>query len=164
MPRSDFWVSCGYSLLGKNEEGHLIVTDAFLRHLLQRPEVAPISTSCAFELAMHERLLLTPRCEIDALTLSAFKDSDAADNYAVWLRFRARLLALPTLEASYLALFRGEGVDVAPVLVQQLTQVLLRHVLGASATALEAPRTSGARSTTTVRRTSFRSTSCRWAQ
>jgi len=137
-PRSDFWVSCGYSLLGKNEEGHLIVTDAFLRHLLQRPEVAPISTSCAFELAMHERLLLTPRCEIDALALSAFKDCDAADNYAVWLRFRDRLLAFPTLEASYLALFQGEGVDVAPVLVHQITQVLLRHVLGAEATALEA--------------------------
>jgi hypothetical protein len=37
-----------------------------------------------------------------------------------------------------MALFQGEGVDVAPVLVQQLTQVLLRHVLGADATALEA--------------------------
>jgi hypothetical protein len=31
-----------------------------------------------------------------------------------------------------LALFQGEGVDVAPILVQQLTQILLRHVLAAS--------------------------------
>jgi hypothetical protein len=48
----------------------------------------------------------------------------------VWLRFRDKLLAKPTLEASYMALFQGEGVDVAPVLVQQLTQILLRHVMG----------------------------------
>jgi hypothetical protein len=137
-PHSDFWVSCGYPLLGKNNEGHLIVTDDFLRHLLQRPEVAPISTSCAFELAIHERLLIEPRCDITPAELGVIQDPDAADNYAVWLRFRARLLALPTLEASYLALFRGEGVDVAPVLVQHMTQVLLRHVLGASATPLEA--------------------------
>lgn len=137
-PHSDFWVSCGYPLLGKNTEGYLIVTDDFLRHLLQRPEVAPISTSCAFELAIHERLLRAPQCDISPAELGAIQDLDAADNYAVWLRFRARLLALPTLEASYLALFRGEGVDVAPVLVQQITQVLLRHVLGAGATALEA--------------------------
>lgn len=135
---SDFWVSCGYPLLGKNSEGHLIVTDDFLRHLLQRPEVAPISTSCAFELAIHERLVMEPRCDITPAELGAIQDRDAADSYAVWLRFRARLLALPTLEASYLALFRGEGVDVAPVLVQHISQVLLRHVLGAGATALEA--------------------------
>jgi hypothetical protein len=47
----------------------------------------------------------------------------------VWLRFRSRLLALPTLEASYLQLFRAD-IDVPPVLVHQLTQVLLRHILG----------------------------------
>jgi hypothetical protein len=55
----------------------------------------------------------------------------------VWARFRQRLLAKPTLEASYLALFQGQGVDVPPLLVQQLTQVLLRHILGSSATALQ---------------------------
>jgi len=35
-------------------------------------------------------------------------------------------------------LFQGEGVDVAPVFVQQLTQIFLRHVLGDKASALEA--------------------------
>jgi Family of unknown function (DUF6352) len=65
------------------------------------------------------------------------QDRDAAENYAVWLRFRARLLARPTLEASYLALFQGDGVDVPPVFVHQLTQVLLRHVLGGQAQALQ---------------------------
>lgn len=129
----DFWPSCGYRLLAQNADGHLVVTDAFLRHLLARPELAPIASSCAGEIALHERLLQTPQREVAPAELSVFQDRVAADNYAVWLRFRARLLAAPTLEASYLALFQGEGVDVAPVLVQQLTQVLLRHVLGHAA-------------------------------
>ena len=129
----DFWPSCGYRLLAQNADGHLVITDDFLRHLLERPEMAPIASSCAAELALHGQLLQAPRREVAQAELAAIKDRDAADNYAVWLRFRARLLAAPTLEASYLALFQGEGVDVAPVLVQQLTQVLLRHVLGHSA-------------------------------
>ncbi len=126
----DFWPSCGYHLLAQNADGHLVVTDDFLRHLLERPEMTPIASSCAAELALHGQLLQAPRREVAQTELAAIKDRDAADNYAVWLRFRARLLAAPTLEASYLALFQGEGVDVAPVLVQQLTQILLRHVLG----------------------------------
>jgi len=129
----DFWPSCGYCLLAQNADGHLVVTDEFLRHLLARPEFAPVASSCAAELALHGQLLQTPQREVAPAELSVFKDRDAADNYAVWLRFRARLLAAPTLEASYLALFQGEGVDVAPLLVQQLTQVLLRHVLGQAA-------------------------------
>jgi hypothetical protein len=90
------------------------------------------------ELALHSRLLETPRMVVSPEQLSGLLDRDVADNYAVWLRFRSRLLAAPTLEASYLALFQGGGVDVAPVLVQQLTQVLLRHVLGPRPSALEA--------------------------
>jgi hypothetical protein len=69
---------------------------------------------------------------VESTDLAAVEDKDAAENYAVWLRFRDKLLAKPTLEASYMALFQGEGVDVAPVLVHQLTQILLRHVVGKS--------------------------------
>jgi hypothetical protein len=42
------------------------------------------------------------------------------------------------VDASYRALFRGQGVDVPPLLVQQLTQIVLRHVLGEEATAMQA--------------------------
>jgi hypothetical protein len=133
-----YWVDCGYSHLGLMADGQLEVTDAFLAWLLQRPELAPVAESCPAELALHALLVQNPRREVTAQELAAFADRDAADNYTVWLRFRARLLAHPTLQAAYMALFQGEGVDVAPVLVQQLTQVLLRHVLGAEATALEA--------------------------
>ncbi len=43
----------------------------------------------------------------------------------------------PSLEAAYVALFRA-GVDVAPVFVHQLTEILLRHILGPGADPLEA--------------------------
>ena len=134
----DFWADSGYRLLQTSPSGQLLVTDDFLRYLLERPEIAPIASSCPAEHALHAQLQEAPRREIAADVLATLADRDAADNYAVWLRFRARLLAQPTLEASYLALFQGTGVDVAPVLVAQLTQVLLRHVLGSGATALEA--------------------------
>ena len=125
----DFWLSSGYALLDRTTDGYLLVTDDYLRHLLGRPEIAPIAASCSAEVALHEGLLQTPRRTVSADELAALQDRDAADNYAVWLRFRARLLAKQTLEASYMALFEGAGVDVPPVLVQQLTQTLLRHVL-----------------------------------
>jgi hypothetical protein len=133
----DFWPSCGHHLLAAQGDHHLVVTDAFLQHLLQRPELAPIATSCAAELALHQRLLDDPRRAVTPPELAALADRDAADNLAVWLRFRDRLVAHPTLEASYLALFQGSGVDVPPVLVHQLTQVLLRQVLGKQPGAME---------------------------
>ncbi len=125
----DFWPNCGYTLLSSNDAGYLIVTDSFLRSMLMRPEMAPVAASCPSEIALHEKLLMDPRRAVPLADLSGLQDRDAADNYAVWVRFRERLLAFPTLEASYTALFQGQGVDVAPVFVQQLTQILLRHVL-----------------------------------
>jgi Family of unknown function (DUF6352) len=134
----NLWPSSGYELLDVDANGHLVVTDAYLRHLLSRPEIAPIPESCTNELALHDSLDKEPRRSVGAAELAGVQDKDAADNYAVWLRFRDKLLAKPTVEASYMALFQGEGVDVAPVLVQQLTQILLQHVLGKSATAMQA--------------------------
>jgi hypothetical protein len=136
-PLRDYWRSCGYGLLESTAEGHLRVTDDFLRSLLERPELAPVAESCESELALHQQLLQNPRTEVDA-QLAGVSDEDARANYAIWLRFRERLLAHPTLEASYVALFRGDGVDVPPMFVHQLTQILLRHVLGAQVPAMQA--------------------------
>jgi hypothetical protein len=135
---NELWPTCGYTLLTPNEAGHLLVTDDFLRFLLERPELAPIASSCRAEIALHDRLLTQPRCEVTSQDLANLQDKDAADNYAVWLRFRQRITTLPTLEASYMAFFQGEGVDVPPLLVQQTTQILLRHVLGKAPTAMQA--------------------------
>ncbi len=133
----DFWPSCGYRLLTANVEGRLLFTDDFLRALLLRPELAPIPDSCAAELVLHERLLAVPCAVVAESDLAPIADADARENYAVWLRFRQRLMDAPSLEATYVALFR-DGVDVAPVLVHQLTAILLRHILGADADPIEA--------------------------
>src|SRR5438105_4892024 len=134
----DFWPSCGYRLLIAGADRRLTLTDEFLRSQLLRPELAPLATSEAAELALHETLLDVPRRRVEAAELDALGDADARENYAVWLRFRDRLLAAPTIEAAYVALFQGEGVDVPPLFVHQLTQIVLRHLLGTDADPLEA--------------------------
>lgn len=133
----NYWPSCGYRLLKPSAEGHLVVTDDFLRHLFERPELAPVAQSCGAEIALHALLQERPRAVVGQAQLAALQDEDARANYAVWLRFRERLLAQPTLEGSYLQLFRGD-VDVPPIFVHQLTQILLRHALGDAVTPMQA--------------------------
>ena len=133
----DFWPGCGWRLLHSDADGQLVLTDDFLRLLLQRPELAPVPESCAAERALHQALMEQPRQDVQATRLADLEDDDARANYAIWLRFRGRLLARPTLEGSYLQLFQGD-VDVPPLLVSELTQVLLRHILGDDATPFQA--------------------------
>ncbi len=133
----DFWSSCGYRLLAKGADGRLTLTDDFLRSSLLRPELAPVAESCAAEIAAHEKLFAAPRAALAAGELAAIADDDARENYRIWLRFRDRLAAAPSIEAAYVALFR-DGVDVPPLFVRQLTQILLRHILGDVAEPLHA--------------------------
>jgi hypothetical protein len=133
----DFWASCGYRLLTVGADGRLTVTDAFLRGMLLRPELAPVPESCAAELALSEKLMATPRAAVSPPEVDAIADEDVRANYGVWLRFRQRITSAPSLEAAYVALFR-DTVDVAPVLVHQLTEILLRHILGDDADPIEA--------------------------
>ena len=133
----DFWPSCGYRLLTAGADGRLTLTDDFLRASLLRPELAPVPESCPAEFALHEKLIAAPRDAVAETELGALADADIRENYAIWLRFRGRLAGAPSIEAAYVALFR-DGVDVPPLLVAQLTQVLLRHILGESADPLQA--------------------------
>ena len=134
----DFWPSCGYRLLAVDEDRRLRVRDDFLRGYLLRPELAPVRESCRTEIALHEALLADPRARVSEDEVAAIADPDARDNLHIWLKFRDRLLAAPTVEAAYVGLFEGEGVDVPPLFVHQLTQILLRHILGADADPIEA--------------------------
>ena len=134
----DFWPTCGYRFLSISGDGRLLVSDDFLRMYLLRPELAPIPESCENELRLHDALLAEPRRMVPPPEIDAVGDADVRDNLRIWLRFRERLLAADTLEAAYARLFQGSGVDVAPLFVHQLTQVLCRHVLGAAADPLQA--------------------------
>lgn len=133
----DFWASTGYKLLHKSADA-LKVSDEFLRSLYLRPEVAPVGESCDAELRLHDALMADPRRAVAGGELLQIIDPDAQANYRVLLRFRDRLLAAPTLEAAYVNLFRGDGVDVPPIFVFLLTQIFLQHILGPDADPLQA--------------------------
>ncbi|MBP6529801.1 MAG: hypothetical protein KA260_06740 [Burkholderiales bacterium] len=133
----NFWSSSGFDLLTQRD-GALIVTDNFLRSFFLRPEIAPIAESCAAEVKLHEALLADPRRVVANVEILQIADPDAQANYRILLKFRDRLLAAPTLEAAYTGLFKGDGVDVPPLFVFQLTQIFLRLILGADGDPLEA--------------------------
>lgn len=134
----DFWRNCGYGLLDATESGRLRVTDGFLASFLARPELSPLPESCEAERALHGSLQADPRRAVSDAEIDALADADARENYRIWRRFRDRLIGPPDLESAYVGLFQGRGVDVPPVFVGELTQLLLRHILGSSAAPLEA--------------------------
>jgi len=138
LAKRDYWSSSGYRHLTVGTDGRLTVTDPYLRAQLLRPELAPVAVSCDAELALHDALVQSPRRAVSPDEIDAIRDEDARENYRVWLRFRDRLVAAPSLEAAYLRLFQGDGVDVPPLFVHETTRVLLRHVLGDAPDALQA--------------------------
>lgn len=133
----DYWASCGYRRLAAAADGRLALTDDFLRAMLQRPELAPVPESCAAELALHARLMAAPCADVDDREIAPIADDDTRANYRIWLRYRRRLATADSVEAAYVALFR-DGVDVPPAFVHQLTEILLRHILGDDAEPIEA--------------------------
>ena len=138
MAKRDFWPSSGHRHLTVGADGRLTVTDAYLRAQLLRPELAPVAEAGDAELALHDALVAAPRRAVGPGEIDAIRDEDARENYRVWLRFRDRLLGAPSLEAAYVRLFQGDGVDVPPLFVHETTRVLVRHILGEDADPLEA--------------------------
>jgi hypothetical protein len=128
-PQREFWRSSGFGLLASDGQGHLAVTDDFLRAYLLRPEMLPTEDSCPAEIGLHEALLADPRRGVDEARLAAFADADARDNYRVVLRWRDLLVAGGTLEAAYLGLLRGGAIDLPPLFIDHLAHAILRNLL-----------------------------------
>jgi hypothetical protein len=128
-----FWIHSGLSLLDVDEAGGLLVTDDFLRAYLARAELAPIEESGPGELALHRALLDDPRREVTQEDLEGIEDVDTRDNYRMFLVLRSRLLAAGTLQAAYARIFidgrKAGRIDVAPLFVDQLAQILIHHIL-----------------------------------
>lgn len=133
-----FWPQSAYKTLLPSPDGQLLVTDDFLRTYLQRPELNLVPDSCEAEQLLHARLTADPRAEVSESEIAQMADADIQENYRIWLRYRKRLLAANSLEAFYMSLFQGEGVDVPPLFVAQLAQIFVRHILGDLADPLEA--------------------------
>jgi uncharacterized protein DUF6352 len=134
----DFWRNSGFHLLERDAGGRLRVTDDFLRAYLLRPEIRPVDESGPNEIALHEALMDDPRRSVAEADLARIEDADARDNYRVLLRFLDRLKAAPSIEACYAGLFAGGGVDVPPLFLDQLAQIVLRNVLDGCDDPLEA--------------------------
>jgi len=125
----DFWRNSGFHLLERDGAGRLAVTDDFLRAYLLRPEIRPVDESGPAERRLHESLMEDPRRPVSVRELDAVEDADARLNYRVLLDYFARLLAAPSVEACYSALFNGTGVTIPPLFIDQLAQIILRNVL-----------------------------------
>jgi len=125
----DFWPNCGFHLLDRDEDGHLAVTDEYLRAYLKRPELAPVEESCETERALHSHLMGDPRARIADAVISAIADEDARDNYRVVLGFRDRLVAAGTVEGCYRAVYRDPSVTLPALFLDQMVHVILRNIL-----------------------------------
>ncbi|MCW8087963.1 DUF6352 family protein [Sabulicella glaciei] len=122
----DFWVASGHHLCDVSEEGRLLATPDLWRAFLARPELLPPPEACDAERALHARLLEEPGAAVDPTRLA---DPDAVENWQVFLSFRNRVSAAPTLEAAWLRLFR-EGVSgVPPLFLGMLTHLVARAAM-----------------------------------
>lgn len=126
----DFWLACGHHLLDRDEGGGLLVTDAFLKAYLARPELTPPADACAVERALHRNLLADPRRPVPAAEIAALADADARENWEVMIAFRDLLAGHKTLEAAYLAIVR-QSIKVPHIFLNQIVHVILRNVLDA---------------------------------
>ena len=127
-PMKEFWVASGHQLCRRDARGRLVATDELLLAFLARPELAPPPEACAAERALHARLGAAPRAPIAPGDVAALADADARENWGFFLRLRQRLLDAPTIEAAYARLIAGP-VDLPPIFVDQLAQLVLRNAL-----------------------------------
>ena len=125
----DFWPNCGFHLLEHDGDGHLAITDDYLRAYFRRPELAPVEESCEDERALHRRLLDDPRVPVPDGEIAGIADGDARDNYRVVLDLRDRLLAAGTVEGCYRALYRDSRVTLPALFLDQMVHVILRNIL-----------------------------------
>jgi len=125
----DFWLACGHHLTERNADGHLLITDEFLKAYLARPELAPPPEACAVERGLRTALLADPRRAIGADHIAAIEDVDARENWRLMIAFRDQLLRHETLEAAYLDLISRKVGDTPPLFVNQLVHVILRNAL-----------------------------------
>lgn len=125
----EVWCTSGISLLETDDRGWLKATPDFLRAFLSRPELQPVEQSCDAEVALYGRLLDDPYQPVAAADLKALADTDARDNYRIFLALRDLLEAEGTLEGAWLRLARHGNRCIAPLFVDQLVHAILAGAL-----------------------------------
>jgi len=129
----DFWPSSGFNDLERQPgNGWLRVTPAWISRLLDRPELAPISESCAAERALHASLKTDPLRAVTAADLANIRDEAARENYTHFLALRDGLIDAGTLEAWYLRLFKSGRIDLPPLFIDLVCHAVVRGMLEGS--------------------------------
>jgi hypothetical protein len=126
----NIWTACGHAHLHRNTRGWLSATPDYWRLWLQRPEMALVPESCKEEIRLHNALLESPLMQVSPATLKAFKDDDARENYALFLRFRDDVQSAGSLESAYMAWIRGGNIQVPPLFMDVVVQAIVCQVLG----------------------------------
>ncbi|MCY7388019.1 MAG: DUF6352 family protein [Burkholderiales bacterium] len=125
----DFWQSSGYQTLQRNDHGWLRVTPDYLRWLLARTELAPISESGPRERALYASLLSNPQRVVGENEIAGVEDADTRENYVHFFALRKLLADAVTLERFYLQLFRGGAITLPPLFVDLAAHAIIRRIL-----------------------------------
>jgi hypothetical protein len=125
----EFWITSGFHLLRRHEDGRLKLTPEFLRAYLKRPELQPDAASGPAERDLAARLDADPLRPVGPGEVAGIADPDARANWEALLRFRAVLLASATLEQAYLRIVSGATASIAPLFLDHLVHAILRGVL-----------------------------------
>jgi Family of unknown function (DUF6352) len=124
-----FWGASGHVLLDRDAEGRLVPTDEFLKAYLARPELMPPDEACDAERVLHASLMSAPARPVTAAEIAALADADAAENWRLFIAFRDRLMAAPSLEAAYVGMISQGISGLPPLFLDQLVQLILRNAL-----------------------------------
>lgn len=138
MAKSVIWKSAGQHLTHRLDNGWLAVSEDFLRAYYTRPEIHPVEESCAVEHELFERLLDDPFAAVSAGDLARIADTDAAENYAVVLRFRDHLVDKGSIEAAYASLFAPGAPLIPPVFIGQMAHLIMGNILTGESDAMVA--------------------------
>jgi hypothetical protein len=125
----DFWVAAGHHLCDRDDQGRIRATPDLWRAFCARPELVPPPEACAAERALHAQLLEDPLRAVPPAAIAAIADADAQENLSLFLGFRDRVAAAPTLEAAWVSLFRAGVQGIPPIFLQMLTHLVARAAL-----------------------------------
>ena len=125
----DFWVASGHHLCDRDEDGHIHGTPDLWRAFCARPELVPPEEACDAERALHASLLADPMRAVSAAEIALLADPDARENWQVFLSFRDRVAAQPSLEAAWIALYRDGVQGIPPLFLQMLTHLVVRSAM-----------------------------------
>jgi len=125
----NFWTACGHQHLTPNERGWLVPSPDYWRLWLQRPEMALVPESCKEEIRLHKALLEAPLMQVAPASLKAFKDEDARENYALFLRFRDDVENAGSLESAYMGWMKSGHIQLPPLFIDLVVQAIVCHIL-----------------------------------